>query len=289
MVKGLAVQQEVSLKDHSTFRIGGKARYFVPVKTTDEMKEALAFARQHSLKAFLLGKGSNCLFDDRGFNGLVILNRIDTLQEDDHGTFTVGSGFSFSRLGFMTAKLGWSGLEFAAGIPGTVGGAIYMNAGAHNQDTASALESVKYMNEDLVCTDVAAHALSFSYRKSPFQHMRGIILSATFKLKVCPTAQETVRELISSRRATQPLEAASAGCYFRNPPGDSAGRLIEAAAMKGVSVGGASVSTKHANFIINAQDATSSDVLALAALVRQRVNDLSGLDLQSEVRFIPYE
>lgn len=282
-------QKQVSLKHFSTFGIGGPARYFARARTIEQMQEMCAYAFDHSLRVFVLGKGSNSLFDDRGFNGLVILNKIDYLDHDDNGIFRVGSGYSFARLGGITARLGWTGLEFASGIPATVGGAIFMNAGANGMQTADTLAEVSYVSEKGQVVHIKKKELAFAYRTSPFQQWRGAIVEGIFHLKASSLAKESQKEILSYRLKTQPYKEKSAGCAFRNPPNLAAGKLIDSWGLKEEHVGGARVSNMHANFIINADGATAQDVLDLMKKIKETIYQKSGILLEEEVRYIPYD
>jgi UDP-N-acetylmuramate dehydrogenase len=284
-----AHQREIRLSDFSTFGIGGPARYFAQALSCEEMQEMLEFAKQAQIRVLIIGKGSNSLFDDRGFNGLVILNRIDFLDHDEKGLFRVGSGYSFARLGGLTARLGWSGLEFASGIPASVGGAIYMNAGANGKETADALFEVGFVTEEGEVRRFKKSELQFSYRTSPFQNWKGAIVEATFKLISASSAKKEQRELLAYRLKTQPYGKKSAGCAFRNPKGQAAGKLIEICGLKGESIGDAKVSNLHANFIVNEGKATAQEVLALMNKIKEQIFQKSGILLEEEIRYIPYE
>lgn len=277
------------LREVSTFQIGGPARFFKEAHSIEEMQQLLNYCRKHQLPYFILGKGSNCIFDDRGFDGLVILNKIDFLEKRGENGFYVGAGYSFSLLGVQTARQGWTGLEFASGIPGSVGGAVYMNAGAGGSDTSQILASVEYINEAGAKVVYSKEELSFSYRTSPFQNMRGAIVAAEFRLQPSQEARKKQLELVGYRTKTQPYHEPSAGCVFRNPLGGHAGVLIEKAGLKGTRVGGARVSELHANFIVNSGKAQAQDVLELMTVVKQQVKEKTGFELESEVRVIPYQ
>lgn len=253
------------------------------VRTPSDAAEAFAL----KLPTLIVGKGSNCLFDDAPFEGLVIVNKIDTCDiEGNH--VNVGAGASFSLLGVQTARKGLSGLEFASGIPATVGGAIFMNAGANGQETASTLRSVTYMLPSGEICEWRREELTFGYRTSPFQRMAGCILSARFELTPKADARAAQLALVERRMQTQPLRDKSAGCIFRNPkPEMPAGKLIEECGLKGVAVGGAKVSEMHANFLINAGGARASDVRELIALVQERVMKSAGVHLEPEIRMLP--
>ncbi len=264
-------------------RVGGEARYFCEAKSAEQMHEQVVFALDEGLPFFVLGKGSNTLFDDRGFAGLVILNRIDYCEQEG-AKFCCGSGFSFARLGQITAKRGFGGLEFAAGIPATVGGAVFMNAGANGQDVSQRLKSVIFVDRKIHRIE----EFDFAYRSSIFQKMEGAIVEATFELTPNEEAKGHQRELVDYRLKTQPYSDHSCGCVFRNPKDDVAGRLIESCSLKGLACGGASVSERHANFIVN-DGGTAKDVRQLIDEVKRRVYEETGQILEEELRFIPYE
>lgn len=274
-----------AISDLTTFGIGGPARYSIDVATIEEMQAVIRECHQSKHPFFILGKGSNCLFDDRGLNGVLIVNKIDFIE----GEFRVGAGFSFSRLGALTARRGWSGLEFASGIPGSVGGAIFMNAGANGTETCDALAEVEFVDAQGNLHIYKKEALEFSYRHSSFQEMKGAIVAATFHLQPNDGARKRQLEIIDYRVATQPYGDKSAGCIFRNPAGAHAGALIEKSGLKGVRIGGAEVSPMHANFIVNRENASAEEIMTLVKLVKQKVKESTGYDLEEEVRFIPYD
>ncbi len=285
----MKILNQINLKEYSTFGIGGPAAYFAEVQSSDEMLQVLIHCRQNGLPFFILGKGSNCLFDDRGFNGMVILNKIAHLNRPAQGLFEAGAGYSFSRLGTVTAREGWAGLEFASGIPGTVGGAIFMNAGANGSETFGTLQWVDFISKEGEMSRLKKEELQFGYRTSSFHHREGAIVSAAFQLAPSKEAREKQIGIITYRKNTQPYSEKSAGCVFQNTPCEAAGALIDKCRLKGVKIGGAKVSEKHANFIINEADATSQEVLELIELVKQRVKEQTGIELQSEVRYIQYD
>ncbi|MCB1181345.1 MAG: UDP-N-acetylmuramate dehydrogenase [Chlamydiia bacterium] len=281
-------QKNKPLCEVSSFKIGGPARYFAEAKEVDILQQMIVFCALSSIPYFILGKGSNVLFDDRGYNGLVIHNRIETLGIDEN-RFVVGAGYSFSRLGKLTTRLGWTGLEFASGIPATVGGAVCMNAGANGQETKDRLVSVEYITAKGERTTVKKEDIIFSYRTSPFQKWRGAIALATFTLEKGILVKDTQRRLLTYRLKTQPYKDPSAGCAFRNPSGQSAGALIERCGLKGCTLGGAEVSRLHANFIVNKKGATAQDIINLIDHVKTIVFAQTGIQLQEEIIRVPYE
>ena len=285
----LNLQQQVPLCRLSTFKIGGPARYYLEAGTVQEIQQALAWCQSENIPYFIVGKGSNCLFDDRGFNGLILRPRLEAIEDEGAGLFRAGAGASFSRLGTLTARGSWAGLEFASGIPGSVGGAVYMNAGANGRETADSLVWVEYLHEDGRLARMERSDLSFSYRSSPFQSMRGCILAAGFQCGFDSEARARQIQIIQQRKASQPLAQPSAGCVFRNPPSGSAGAMIDRLGLKGLRIGDAEVSTVHGNFLVNRGQATAADVKALAEAVQQRVKEETGEDLHMEIYHIPYE
>lgn len=276
------------LSQLSTFGIGGPARFFLEVQRMDELQSVLSYCHFRKLAFFVVGKGSNCLFDDRGFDGLVILNKI-TFCQFDWPIVHAGSGYSFSLLGNQTARKGWAGLEFASGIPGSVGGAVYMNAGASSAETCDALIEVTFVNEKGELEVLLRDQIDFSYRFSSFQNRKGAIASAKFLLQPCQDARKKQLNIINYRTRTQPYSDKSAGCVFRNPQSHSAGALIQQSGLKGKRIGGAEVSTTHANFIVNKGGATSQEILELADYVKKTVKEKMGVDLEMEIRSIPYQ
>ena len=270
------------LKDYTTWGIGGPARLFCTVSTINEMIEVM----QTDERFLVIGKGSNLLFDDRGFNGLVILNEIDFLEQDDT-TFFVGGGRSFSHLGAKTARMGYAGLEFASGIPGTVGGAVYMNAGAGGHETCDVLTEVHFVDSYRLHV-LPRKALSFAYRSSPFQTMRGAIVAAKFDLKPCLEAKKRQLDLINYRMKTQPYGEKTCGCVFRNPGDEGAGALIDACGLKGLQIGDIEVSGQHGNFLINRGQGRACDVLKLIAKIKQVVKEKKGIDLEIEVKTVDF-
>lgn len=274
------------LKDFSTFGIGGPARFLIEVKTIEEMQAVLRHCASEKLSYIVMGKGSNSLFDDRGFDGVVIVNKI-TFCEFKETTVFVGAGYSFALLGVQTAKRSLSGLEFASGIPASIGGAIYMNAGANEAQVADVLSEVLYFTHAGDLQTLKRDQLHFAYRTSAFQGKGGAIVAATFDLKPSAEARKKQLGIVDYRLRTQPYGDKSCGCIFRNPEGHSAGRLIEECGLKGFRLGGAEVSTLHSNFIINVGEATASDVLKLAEQVKNLVSEKTGVTLEMELCVIP--
>jgi UDP-N-acetylmuramate dehydrogenase len=283
----LQLQTGRFLAEFSTFGIGGPIALFTEAHSIEEMEEAYQYCRCHGLEPLVLGKGSNCLFSDSGHKGLAILNKIDFCEYKEL-TVRVGSGFSFSLLGVQTARRNLSGLEFASGIPATVGGAVFMNAGASGRETCDPLTAVLFLHETGERKEYSKSALHFGYRSSSFQSMRGCILAATFQLELSMIARQSQLAIVDYRMKTQPYKEKSIGCIFRNPSKEqSAGALIDRCGLKGLRVGGARVSEMHANFIVNSGGATARDVQNLIELVQRRVEQRTGIHLEPEIRVIP--
>lgn len=289
MTQIIQFERQRLLKELTTFGIGGPADYFIEVYDIPTMQKVMLFCKEHQLPYLILGKGSNLLFDDKGFAGVVIANRIQFLNKLDEDTWHVGAGYSFSLLGSQTARQGLGGLEFASGIPGSVGGAVYMNAGANGCETCQTLISVDFVNADGLLVSLSKDQLSFSYRYSSFQGKEGAIVGAVFRLSKSSEARQKQLDIIQYRKKTQPYNAKSAGCVFRNPSCNHAGALIEQSGLKGKKIGGAEVSSLHANFLINSDNASSSDILNLIDYVQKEVKIWTGFDLENELRYIPYQ
>lgn len=286
---GIQLQRSRFLREFSTFGIGGAIHLFAEVRTIQEMEEAFGFASSEKIPLLLIGKGSNTLFDDRGFHGLALLNKIDFCTWQDEQV-SVGAGYSFSLLGVQSARRGLSGLEFASGIPASVGGALFMNAGANQKETFDSVSSVHYLHRNGTLKEYQKSDLEWGYRSSSFQKMDGAIVSATFGLKPHEEARKNQLAIVDYRMKSQPLKDKSIGCIFRNPsPNTPAGALIDRCGLKGFSVGGARVSEIHANFIVNTHNATAADVIALIKAIQQSVYTQTGIHLEPEIRIQRYD
>lgn len=278
------------LSKHTTWKIGGPADVFVIPKGIEELVELISILNDNKVAWKVLGKGSNLLVSDKGYRGVIISLQQESFRSlDIDGTIIkVGSDFSLVRLANLAAKYGLTGLEFAGGIPGTVGGAIYMNAGAHNSDISNILIEADVLNENGYIENWSNKDFEFDYRYSKLKDYKGIILSATFNLN--NDDRKIIAEKMASykdrRRKSQPYNLPCAGSVFRNPKGDYAGRLIEELGLKGYKIGDAQVSTLHANFIVNTGDATAKDILDLINYIKYRVNEVYKVELSSEVELI---
>lgn len=284
-------KKNINLKKFSTFHIGGPASYFYQINNQNESLNILRYLYKKQIPYIIIGKGSNCLFNDKGFNGLVLLNKINHYHITEEGFLTVGSGYSFANLCYKVSSLGFSGLEFGIGIPGSVGGAIYMNAGAHSSNTSQYLTSVTYINKHLEIKKEKKENLCFGYRSSFFQKSSSIfIIEACFKLDKTLSNKKNILEFNKKRYSSQPLKYKSAGCIFKNPsPNLSAGFLIDSCGLKGIVQGDAEISKIHANFIINRGRATAKDVLYLIEKIKTVVFNKTGILLKEEIKIVPYK
>ena len=283
----------VPLSKYTTYKTGGVAKAFVYPKSVKDLIKILQILKSNSIKYKVLGNGSNVLFSDRIYNGIIIkldeLNEVSFFGKDK---VKVGAGYSLMKLSLLTAKKGFTGLEFASGIPGTVGGAVFMNAGAYKSDMGYVVVQATVLTPDFKVISLENKELGFHYRTSFLKkHPDYICLDATVKLIKGDKAkiEEVIRERRKRRIASQPLEYPSAGSVFRNPDSDFAGRLIEEVGLKGKKIGGAMVSDKHANFIINYNHATSSEIKSLIDEVHDKVKDRYGVDLKIEQELVNWE
>lgn len=304
------------LAPRTTFRIGGPADWLIEARTIAELIEAVRSARQWGVPIFILGNGSNILVRDAGFRGLVIENHgaqfwLD-VAEPGKATLHVESGAALPGIANRMARQGWAGLEWAIGVPGTIGGAVVSNAGAHGACIADHFLKVSILDANNAVRELPKAELAFDYRTSRFKRVKSeIVLSADFELRRDDPSACLARmnEYTERRRRTQPTQA-SVGSMFKNPPNDpstdtfatlsawftlrsgkvlragSAGRLIDAAGLKGARVGNVEVSPVHANFFVNHGGATASDVLALIELVRKRVQEKFGIELELEIEIV---
>ena len=217
----MLIKEKIPLSSYSTIEIGGPAAYLIEVSSKEELKSAYAWGIEKKLPIFVLGRGSNTLFQDIGFSGLVIVNRYTLIEEEAAGTFRVGSGTALPLLSMKTASRGWAGLEWALGIPGSVGGAIVMNAGASQSDISATLQSVLFLHPDGQEEKIDKADIHFSYRRSSFQEKKGVILESTFTLAFDREARGRQLALFGQRRKTQPYHEPSLGTVFKNPEGYS--------------------------------------------------------------------
>lgn len=293
-----AVRRNEPLARYTALRIGGPADLLVTVEDIEALRQAVELAWQHGLPCRILGGGSNVLIGSAGIRGLVVLNRAGRIRFGDAEVWAE-SGASFSTLAQHCVARGLAGLEWAAGIPGTVGGAVVGNAGAWGGDVASVLTEARVLQPNGQATLWDVKRLGYGYRSSVLKHRgagsteperRPVVLEAHFRVK--PSDRELLKKQLAAitkrRKASQP-GGATCGSVFRNPPGDYAGRLIEAAGLKGAGQGGAVISTVHANFIVNQGGATAADVMGLIDLARRSVEAETGVQLTLEIELLGEE
>ena len=285
--------KNVPLSKYTTYKTGGVAKAFVYPKNIKDLIKTLKILKSNSVKYKVLGNGSNVLFSDRIYNGIIIkLDELNDVSFFGKDKVKVGAGYSLMKLALLTAKKGFTGLEFASGIPGTVGGAVFMNAGAYKSDMGYVVSQATVLTPDFKVISLENKELDFHYRTSFLKkHPNYICLEATIKLVKGDKAkiEEVIRERRKRRIASQPLEYPSAGSVFRNPDSNFAGKLIEDVGLKGKKIGGAMVSDKHANFIVNYNHATSSEIKSLIDEVHDKVKDRYGVDLKIEQELVNWE
>jgi UDP-N-acetylmuramate dehydrogenase len=289
---GVKTSRDEPLARFTTMRVGGPADLFATAHNAFELRALVRFARARELPHLVLGRGSDVVIADAGVRGLVIQVRAEGSRLDGE-RYIAEAGVQMARAATEAQRAGLTGLEFGLAIPGTVGGAVWANAGAHDNDVASILESARVLAGDGSEIEIPVGEMAFGYRDSRFKHgsptvPAELILEATFRLASADayTIKERLDGIRRWRQAHQPIGLPSAGSVFRNPPGDSAGRLIDAAGFKGLRIGGAVVSEKHANFIVNDQKGTASDVRRLAERVRAEVEARYGTRLDFEIEFL---
>lgn len=273
---------------HTTFKIGGNADVFVKVRSYDELKLVVAFAKEYDTPYFILGKGSNLLVSDKGIEGLVIsLDGLDNIKIEGE-TLICGAGASLRAVCLEAQKSALAGLQFAYGIPGTIGGALYMNAGAYGGEMSQVVVSATALDSFGNLREFSVSEMNLGYRTSVFKNSNLIITSVTMKLRFgdATAIKAEMDDVFARRRDKQPLEYPSAGSTFKRPDGYFAGALIEQNNLKGVSVGDAQVSEKHAGFVINRGNATCCDVLALIDKIKHTVKAADGVQLEPEVIFV---
>lgn len=277
------------LSNHTSFKVGGRCDMLIYPNSTDSLIKLHAKCKDISLNSIILGNGSNMLFNDRGFRGvaLVLSHEIGNISVDGN-VITVEAGASLAKLCLAALDNDLTGLEFAYGIPGTVGGAVYMNAGAYGGEVKDVIDEVTAVDASGKAKTFTKDELDMGYRKSVFTDSEYVILSAKFVLAAGNRADIKAKmdDLMSRRKDKQPLEYPSAGSTFKRPEGTYAGLVIEQSGLKGYSVGGAQVSEKHANFVINKDNAKAADIIQLIDDVKKIVKDKTGYDLECEVKLI---
>ena len=287
-IRDICIIEQEAMKKHTTFRIGGPARLFAMPKSVNEITRLIKYCKEKQIRYMILGNGSNVLFSDDGFDGMVIqigaaMGEIRIVEECVY----VGAGAILSKVANLAYENGLSGMEFAAGIPGSIGGAIVMNAGAYGGEMKDIVEYVDILEENGCVRRYANDEMDFAYRHSIVDAGKivigvGLLLAYGDKVKI----REKMQQFAEARRSKQPLEYGSAGSTFKRPEGYFAGKLIDDCGLRGYRVGGAMVSEKHCGFVINYEQATCEDVLTLMEKVRAVVREKYGVTLEPEVRII---
>ncbi len=286
------IEKEVFLSKYTTYKVGGLCSCVIYPKDVEKLVQLIKIIKKYKLKYKVIGNGSNLIFSDKKYDGVIIkLNNLDQIKIVGN-KITVGAGYSLIKLTTMATKASLTGLEFAAGIPGTVGGAVFMNAGAYKSDMGYIVKDVKVLTPENEIINLTNREMNFHYRTSFLQkHPDYTCLEVTLRLKKGKKSE--IEALIKDRRKrrleSQPLEYPSAGSVFRNPEGDSAGRIIESLGLKGLTKGGAQVSPKHANFIVNTGGASANDIRELIMFVKENVKDNYDIDLKVEQEFVNWE
>ena len=281
----IEMYEDVSLKKYNTYRLDVKCDYLVFPKDIDEVVKLISFLKENNYKYLVLGNGSNVIFKNNRYNGVVIkLSKLDKI-EFDGDKVVVGAGVALSKLANMAINNSLSGLEFSVSIPGEIGASVSMNAGAYKESFSDVFVSAKVLTPKLEIIELTNEDMDFSYRNSFIKKNKDyIVLEVVLKLK--PGNKEEMNAVIEKRfekrKATQPLEYPSAGSVFRNPEGMYAGKLIEDANLKGYSIGGAMISDMHANFIVNKDNATGEDIINLINLAKDKVKENNNIDLYLE-------
>ena len=277
------------MKNHTTFRIGGPADALALPKTPEEVAEVVRFCHEHAQPYYVLGNGSNLLVSDEGYRGLVLqlYRNFNDIQVNGE-TITVQSGAMLAAVARTAYQTGLTGLEFASGIPGTIGGAVVMNAGAYGGEMKNVLKEVTVLTKEGEVLVIPAKALELGYRTSVIPKNGWIVLGAVLQLKKGDQEQILARmeELKEQRIIKQPLDLPSAGSTFKRPEGYFAGKLIMDAGLRGFTVGGAQVSEKHCGFVVNRGNATAADVWELICEVKRRVKEMTGVELEPEVKLL---
>ena len=287
------VEETVSMDKHTTYRAGGMASCLVYPKNIARLVKLVRFLKINNIKYKVLGNGSNVLFSSKLYEGVIIkLDELQNIEFFGKCKIRVGAGYPLVKLCAMAAKKNLTGLEFASGIPGTVGGSVYMNAGAYKSDMGYVVERVKVLTPEFKIINLENKEMNFHYRSSFLQkHPDYVCLEVVFKLRKGKreAIEEVMRERRKRRIESQPLEFPSAGSVFRNPTDNFAGKLIEDAGLKGKKYGGAMISDKHANFIVNYKNATADDIKYLIDLCHDTVLEKYGIDMKIEQEFVNWE
>lgn len=286
---GCAYETNAPMKNYVSMRVGGNADLLIKPNSTESLCEFVKTAKEENIPFYILGNGSNVIVKDSGIRGVVILISSDFASvEVNDDTIKCEAGVTLSKLCQTALENSLTGLEFAWGIPGTVGGAVYMNAGAYGGEISKVIESCTYLDEDMNIVTVKVDDMDLSYRHSMFTDTKKVILTAEFKLQKSEKSEikSAMDEKMTARKTKQPLEYPSSGSTFKRPVGGYASKLIEDCGLKGETVGGAQVSKKHSGFVINIGNATCEDILKLIEIVKKTVYEKTGIMLEEEVKII---
>ena len=279
-----SVLENVDLKKYNTYGIGGIAKYMVFPSNEEKLVKLLDYIKNEKMSYYILGGGSNVLLPDEDYDGVIINLKELNNYEFDKDIINAESGISLGKLVNVMLDAGYTNLSSLMGIPGLLGGAIIGNAGAYGTSIFDYIISVKFIDEDGNIKELNKEEIKYDYRWTEFKEKKVIVLSAKIKCINGPVAEakEKIKENLEKRKKSQPLEYKNAGSVFRNPPSHAAGYLIEHSGLKGITVGGAKVSEKHANFIINFNNATSRDIIKLVELIKSKVKDVYNVELELE-------
>lgn len=285
---GFTIEENINLAPFCSMKAGGNAKYLVTPKSEAELVESVRYFRERNEKYIVVGNCSNLIFPDSGYDGAVIITSAMRGISVDSGIITAYCGETLSTLARFACENALTGLEFCYGIPGTVGGGVYMNAGAYGGELSQRFVKGKFLDENGGIVEIEANDMAFGYRTSRMNSENIVLISASFDADKGNKDEIRAKmdELMSKRKASQPLEYPSCGSAFKRPTGYYAGALIEQCGLKGANVGGAEVSEKHAGFIINKNNATATDVIGLLKLVADTVFEKTGVKLEPEIRII---
>lgn len=285
---GIAYETEVSLSELTTFRVGGIASIVIYPDTADKMQQLVTYFKNNQLDYFVMGNGSNLLFSDKRHERPIIKTDRLTLMKAEGGTFTFGAGVKMAKAALFAADHGYTGMEFAHGIPGSIGGAVYMNAGAYDGTMSMIVDSTTFLNEAGEIETICGEAHDFSYRHSCFSGKNAIVLETSVVLQPGDKTaiKDKMADFMQRRKDKQPLHLPSAGSTFKRPEGAFAGKLIQDCGLKGFRIGGAAVSEKHAGFVVNVDHATFDDVKQVIEHVQKTVLEETGYFLACEVEII---
>jgi len=294
---GKSLRQAVSLQEYANFKVGGRADYFFAASSLPELVHAVHFARQHKISYYIIGGGYNLLFDDDGFRGLIIKNNVQGIEKKGTAKIEAFSGTSIRELVQFCVANTIEGFEFLAGIPGTIGGAVFGNAGAFDRDIGSFLTEALILDKRGEQVQVDRDYFAFDYRQSRLRTNRNLLLKATFLLQkgVRQDIEDKITDNLAKREKKHPpREVACAGSYFKNPVLPDGKRVaaayfLDQVGAKSLGIGGAAVFSDHANFIINKQESTTKDILCLALELKNRVKQKFGIELEEEVIYLPAE